>query len=123
MIETPKNLTRNILLGLLLGFLVASFFYYTNFFPTTFKNFIQEYIFNLGGDIFLNLLKLMVVPLVFFSLVSGISSLSDMRSLGSITIKTVGLYLFTTAIAVSMALLVGSIIQPGAGYSSGYPEE
>ena len=44
-----------------------------------------------------------------------------MRSLGSITIKTVGLYLFTTAIAVSMALLVGSIIQPGAGYSSGYP--
>ncbi|MEC8466377.1 MAG: cation:dicarboxylase symporter family transporter, partial [Pseudomonadota bacterium] len=89
MIETPKNLTRNILLGLFLGFLVASFFYYTNFFPTTFKNFIQEYIFNLGGDIFLNLLKLMVVPLVFFSLVSGISSLSDMRSLGSITIKTV----------------------------------
>ncbi len=121
MIETPKNLTRNILLGLFLGFLVASFFYYTNFFPTTFKNFIQEYIFNLGGDIFLNLLKLMVVPLVFFSLVSGISSLSDMRSLGSITIKTVGLYLFTTAIAVSMALLVGSIIQPGAGYSSDYP--
>ena len=121
MIETPKNLTRNILLGLFLGFLVASFFYYTNIFPTTFKNFIQEYIFNLGGDIFLNLLKLMVVPLVFFSLVSGISSLSDMRSLGSITIKTVGLYLFTTAIAVSMALLVGSIIQPGADYSSGYP--
>ncbi len=121
MIETPNNLTRNILLGLFLGFLVASFFYYTNIFPTTFKNFIQEYIFNLGGDIFLNLLKLMVVPLVFFSLVSGISSLSDMRSLGSITIKTVGLYLFTTAIAVSMALLVGSIIQPGAGYSSDYP--
>lgn len=121
MIETPKNLTRNILLGLFLGFLVASFLYYTNFFPTTLKNFIQEYIFNLGGDIFLNLLKLMVVPLVFFSLVSGISSLSDMRSLGSITIKTVGLYLLTTAIAVSMALLVGSIIQPGAGYSSSYP--
>ena len=63
MIETPKNLTRNILLGLLLGFLVASFFYYTNFFPTTFKNFIQEYIFNLGGDIFLNLLKLIGLPL------------------------------------------------------------
>ena len=57
MIETPNNLTRNILLGLFLGFLVASFFYYTNIFPTTFKNFIQEYIFNLGGDIFLNLLK------------------------------------------------------------------
>ena len=121
MIETPKNLTRNILLGLLFGFLVASFFYYSSHITEELKNFVAQYIFNLGGDIFLNLLKLLVVPLVFFSLVSGISSLSDTSSLGPISLKTIGLYLLTTAIAVSTALFIGSIFQPGAGYASAMP--
>ena len=121
MIETPKNLTRNILLGLLFGFLVASLFYYSTFIPEELKNFVAQYIFNLGGDIFLNLLKLLVVPLVFFSLVSGISSLSDTSTLGPISLKTIGLYLLTTAIAVSTALLVGAIFQPGAGYAAAMP--
>ena len=52
---------------------------------------------------------LVVVPLVFFSLVSGISSLSNMVKLGSIATKTIGLYLMTTGIAVSMALIFGYI--------------
>ena len=52
---------------------------------------------------------LVVVPLVFFSLVSGISSLSNMVKLGNIATKTIGLYLFTTGIAVSLALLFGWI--------------
>ena len=121
MIETPKNLTRNILLGLLFGFLIASFFYYSTFIAEELKNFVAQYIFNLGGDIFLNLLKLLVVPLVFFSLVSGISSLSDTSTLGPISLKTIGLYLLTTAIAVSTALIVGAIFQPGAGYVSAMP--
>ena len=68
---------------------------------------VAKYIFNLGGQIFKNLLMLVVVPLVFFSLVSGISSLSNMVKLGSIATKTIGLYLFTTAIAVSLALFFG----------------
>jgi Na+/H+-dicarboxylate symporters len=50
---------------------------------------------------------LVVVNLVFFSLVSGISSLSNMVKLGSIATKTIGLYLLTTAIAVSLALFFG----------------
>jgi len=50
---------------------------------------------------------LVVVPLVFFSLVSGISSLSNMVKLGSIATKTIGLYLLTTGIAVSLALFFG----------------
>jgi Na+/H+-dicarboxylate symporter len=118
MIETPKNLTRNILLGMFLGFLVGSFLYYSNFIPDTLLNFIKIYVFNLGSGIFINLLKLLIVPLVFFSLVSGISSLTSMQSLGNITIKTIVLYLSTTAIAVSLSLLIGSVFKPGAGYSS-----
>jgi len=118
MIDTPKNLTRNILIGLILGFVVGSFLFYTDFLPSQIDDLIEKYIFNLGGDIFMNLLKLLVVPLVFFSLVSGISSLGREQSLGKLTSKTVGFYLLTTAIAVSLALLAGSLFKPGSNYSS-----
>ena len=118
MIDTPTNLTRNILLGLFLGFLAGSFLYYTDFFPSSFDSFVELYIFKMGGEIFMNLLKLLVVPLVFFSLVTGISSLGSSQSLGSLTFKTVGFYLLTTAIAVSLALLAGSFFQPGSNYSA-----
>ena len=118
MLETPKNLTRNILLGMFLGFVVGAIAYYFDFIPSSLENFIQVYVFNLGGAIFINLLKMLIVPLVFFSLVSGISSLSNLQSLGNITLKTVSLYLGTTAIAVSLSLFVASIFKPGAGYSS-----
>jgi Na+/H+-dicarboxylate symporter len=105
MLETPKNLTRNILLGMFLGFVVGAIAYYFDFIPSSIENFIQVYIFNLGGAIFINLLKMLIVPLVFFSLVSGISSLSNLQSLGNITFKTISLYLGTTAIAVSLSSL------------------
>ena len=116
--DTPQNLTRNILLGLLFGFLVGAFLYYTSFLPESFDVFVETYIFKMGGDIFMNLLKLLVVPLVFFSLVTGISSIGSSKALGSITLKTIGLYLFTTAVAVSMALMAGEFFQPGSGYSA-----
>ena len=118
MLETPKNLTRNILLGMLFGFLTGALFFYVNVFPDNLTDFLTKYVFNLGSAIFINLLKLLIVPLVFFSLVSGISSLTSMKSLGNITFKTIGLYLGTTAIAVSLSLIVGSIFKPGSGYSS-----
>ena len=118
MIETPINLTRNIIIGLFLGFLVGSFLYYTDYLPSSFDSFVELYIFKMGGEIFMNLLKLLVVPLVFFSLVTGIASLGSSQSLGSLTFKTVGLYLLTTAIAVSLALLAGSFFQPGSNYNA-----
>ena len=118
MIDAPKNLTRNILLGMLAGFVLGAILYYSNFLPLRLKEFIEIYVFNLGSSIFVNLLKLLIVPLVFFSLVSGISSLTNMTSLGNITLKTVSLYLSTTAIAVTLSLIIGSIFKPGSGYSS-----
>ena len=118
MIEKPNNLTRNILLGMFFGLLFGAVIFYLDPLPEYLTFFIGTYLFNLGGDIFINLLKLMIVPLVFFSLVTGISSLGSLKSLGNITLKTIGLYLTTTAIAVSLSLLVGSIFRPGSGYSS-----
>ncbi|GLR70154.1 dicarboxylate/amino acid:cation symporter [Agaribacter marinus] len=79
--------------------------------------FFVEGIFNIGGSIFVKSLKMLVVPLVFVSLVCGVSSLSDPAKLGRLGGKSVGLYLMTTAIAVSVALSAALIIQPGAGFS------
>ena len=121
--ESPKNLTRNILLGMFLGALLGAFFFYAPFtFVTASRVFLEEMVFNLGSEIFMNLLKMLVVPLVFFSLVSGIASLTSLKSFGSIAGKTVGLYLFTTAIAVSLSLFVGSIFKPGSNYLNSMPQ-
>ena len=107
-LETPKNLTRNVLIGMFAGVLFASLFYYSQeFISQQIFLFAEKYFFNLGGQIFKNLLLLIVVPLVFFSLVSGISSLSNMVKLGSIATKTIGLYLLTTAFAVIIAIFFG----------------
>ena len=110
-LSAPKNLTRNVLIGMGLGILIASIFYYSqNTLSQSLSLGIEKYVFNLGGQIFKNLLMLVVVPLVFFSLVSGISSLSNMVKLGSIATKTIGLYLLTTGIAVSLALFFGWLL-------------
>ena len=73
-------------------------------------------LFHVGGSIFLASLKLLVVPLVFVSLVCGTAALDDVAKLGRVGAKTLGLYLMTTAIAVSLALIAATIIRPGAGF-------
>ena len=107
-LDPPKNLTRNVLVGMFSGVLLASiFFYFQDSISQSVFLGIEKYLFNLGGQIFKNLLLLIVVPLVFFSLVSGISSLSNMVKLGSIASKTVLRYLLTTAFAVVIAIFFG----------------
>ena len=69
------------------------------------------------GKIFINLLKLIAVPLVFASLIKGVSSLSDISKLSRIGGKTIGIYLFTTVAAVTFGLLLVNIIQPGTSFS------
>ena len=65
------------------------------------------------GAIFLNLLKLIAVPLIFVSLVKGISSLSNISKLSRIGIKTISLYVISTVIAVSFGLLLVNNFEPG----------
>lgn len=65
------------------------------------------------GTIFINLLKLIAVPLVFFSIISGIASMGDASTLGKIGLKTLGWYLLTTVIAVSIGLLIVNAVNPG----------
>jgi len=65
------------------------------------------------GKIFINLLKLIAMPLVLASLVCGVASLSDFKKLSRMGGKTIGLYLATTAVAVTIGLLVVNTINPG----------
>ncbi len=65
------------------------------------------------GDIFINLLKLIAIPLVLFSIISGVSGLSDIAKLGRTGLGMLALYLATTFIAVSIGLVAVNVIQPG----------
>ncbi|MBP3752558.1 MAG: dicarboxylate/amino acid:cation symporter [Pyramidobacter sp.] len=67
------------------------------------------------GSIFMALLNMLIVPLVLSSLVVGVASLGDLKALGRIGVKTVVLYLLTTAAAIAIGLALGNIMQPGAG--------
>lgn len=71
------------------------------------------------GSVFVAALKMMVVPLVFVSLVAGVTSLSDLNALGRIGIKSLALYLATTAIAVTIALTLAGVVGPGHGFNAG----
>jgi Na+/H+-dicarboxylate symporter len=67
------------------------------------------------GALFLNAIKMLIVPLVFVSLVAGITSMRDSAKLGRISVKTIAIYLVTTAFAVSIGLLFGTLFTPGEG--------
>ena len=69
------------------------------------------------GDIFINILKLIAVPLVLFSIIGGVASLGDVKKLGRLGAKTLGLYLLTTFFAVTLGLVLVNIFQPGTGAS------
>ena len=66
------------------------------------------------GDLFLRLIRMLVVPLVFFTLVSGMIAMGDPKRLGSLGARTLGLYICTTAVAVTLGLIMATIFQPGA---------
>jgi len=67
------------------------------------------------GTIFLSLLKMLIVPLIFSTLVVGVASIADPKKLGRVAGKTIFYYLVTTAFAIIIGLLLGNIFQPGAG--------
>jgi Na+/H+-dicarboxylate symporter len=69
------------------------------------------------GEIFINSLKLIAVPLILASLIKGVSDLKDISKLSKMGGKTIGLYLITTVVAVSIGLLLVNIIKPGNSIS------
>lgn len=104
-----------ILIGMVLGLIVGLIvnFYITD--PFIKDIVLMNNVFYLGGNLFIKLMKMLVVPLVFFSIVVGVASISDIRTIGSIGGTTILIYLLTTAVAVTVALAIGIVVQPGAG--------
>ncbi|MGL4829570.1 MAG: dicarboxylate/amino acid:cation symporter [Vibrio sp.] len=113
--KKPLSLTSKVILGMvtgiLTGFAIRALFAGNGFVDA----YIVNGLFDVGGKIFIASLKMLVVPLVFVSLVCGTSSLKDLSTLGRMGSKTLGFYLATTAIAITLALTMGSLFKPGAG--------
>lgn len=104
-----------ILIGMILGFIVGLILNFYVHDPFIKDIVLKDNVFYLGGTVFIKLMKMLVVPLVFFSIIVGAASISDIRKIGSIGGRTIGIYLITTAIAVTIALAIGALIQPGSG--------
>ena len=103
------TLTNKIFLSLVSGIVIGSLL--NNLVPEA-SQFLLDPI-DVIGVLFISALKMLIVPVVFFSIVSGVTNLEDTTSLGRIGGKSIFLYLFTTFIAISFALIVASIINPG----------
>lgn len=116
-----NNLTLKIAIGLVAGFVLGCGFFYImqSGVESGFGYFTKEYlvdgVFFVGGKIFVNLLKMMIVPLVFVSLICGVAATEEVKSLGRLGIKTFLLYLVTTCVAISLALMLATLVDPGAG--------
>ena len=113
------NLTVRILIGLaagvVVGLAVQGFTSDDHWIQTV----LVQDVFDAGGKVFIASLRLMVVPLVLVALVCGASRLADGASMGRLGGKSIGLYLFTTAVAISIALGLALLISPGEGGSAG----
>ena len=110
-----KGLTMKIVIALILGIALGSLF---NFFEgQQWVKFIDKYFLNVIGQIFLNLIFMLVVPVVFVSIVLGVIGVGDPKLLGGIGLKTMVFFLTTTALAITLAMVLALIVKPGAGHS------
>ncbi|REJ79542.1 MAG: dicarboxylate/amino acid:cation symporter [Acidobacteria bacterium] len=110
------SLTMKVLLGLVLGLITGVII--NNFFEG--NAFVDAWlvngIFHMGGAMFINALKMLVVPLVTFSLICGVCGIGDIRALGRIGTKSFLLYVLTTAVAISTAIILAQLVGPGKSF-------
>ncbi len=103
--STWLSLPMQMMLGLVLGVVVGMFI--TADFATTYLKPL--------GDLFIRLIRMVVVPLVFATLVAGAAGISDISKLGRVAVKTLILFLITSAISVIFGLVIANMIDPGVG--------
>lgn len=106
------KLARNIIIALIAGVVVGLIL---NLFASEMFGFTDKYLFVPLGSIFLNLMKMLVIPVVFVSIALGTIGIGDPKKLGRIGGKTLGYFLATTAIAIVIALSLALLLKPGAG--------
>ncbi len=108
------SLTTKVLWAMFIGIIVGLVINISGL--NTQGNFVNEYVvgglFHIVGKMFITALKMLVVPLVFFSLISGVLGIGDIRKLGSVGLKSFVLYILTTALAIATAIGLASFIIP-----------
>lgn len=109
------GLTTMIFIALIAGAVVGVII--NNFFLNIdiVKNILVDGVLYIIGQGFISLMKMLVVPLVFCSIVCGAAAIGDTKTLGSVGVRTIVFYLFTTMVAVAVALTIAGLIDPGIG--------
>ncbi len=118
MSDTNKlSLTARVMIGMFLGIILGLTLNLTGL--NSENSFINHYIvdgaFLVIGKMFINALKMLVVPLVFFSLICGVCGIGDIKSLGRVGTKSFILYTFTTALAIALAISISLMLGIGQG--------
>ena len=106
------KLARNIVIALIAGVIAGLLL---NIFSPDIFSKVDAFLFKPLGTIFLNLMKMLVVPVVFISIALGTVGIGDPKKLGRIGGKTIGYFLITTAIAIVIAISLGLLVKPGEG--------
>ena len=107
-LELHWQILIGMLLGIVFGFVMT--------YPDWGAGFVQDWI-NPFGTIFVKLLKLIAIPLILASLIKGISDLKDISKFRNIGLRTIGIYIITTVVAISLGLLLVNVLKPGDGIS------
>ncbi|CDF59435.1 dicarboxylate/amino acid:cation symporter [Thermobrachium celere] len=115
------SLANKILIALILGLIFG--IVANTLFPEALNSTLSKWVLVPIGNIFLRGIKLIVVPLVLFSLIVGTASLGDIRKLGRIGGKIITYYLATTALAITIAIILAKITNPGIGLNLPKPTE
>ncbi len=118
-----RRISNHILIGLAAGLVFGTLLNFTIADQEWVRSIFIDGLFAVVGEIFVRFLSMLVVPLVFVSLITGVSSLSDPKKLGRVGSKAVGLYMLTTGIAITLALLATTLVKPGVGANPGEPIE
>jgi len=111
------SLTAKVMLGMVLGALIGLVINYSGL--NTDGSFVNQYIvdgaFHIVGTMFITALKMLVVPLVFFSLITGVLGIGNINTLGKVGIKSFALYMLTTAVAITVAISIAIFSGIGTG--------
>ena len=115
--KQTTSLTMKVVIGMGLGIAIGLFFNLAglNVDGSFVNTYIVDGVFHVVGKLFVNALKMLVVPLVFFSLICGVCGIGNLKTLGRVGTKSFALYMLTTAIAISVAMTIAISVGIGEG--------
>ena len=114
-----NNLASRILIALVGGVILGGLIQATAASDGFLQTYLVQNVFGTGGSLFVAMIKLVVVPLIFVSIVNAVCTLEDVSQFGRLGIKTFSLYLINTVIAIAAAIGLAMVIQPGVGADLG----